>query len=433
MKILHITPYYYPAMGGAEVQAKEICERLARRGHDVTVMTMNPRGTSDGGDDLKAVEVLNGVTVSRFRPADKVHDLFNGLLGLRGAHRLLGLAVGEDRIQMLAIGPCSLSAFRLIARLKPEVVAVSNWYCGALAYQACLARRLWTFALVGIPLFHTERDWSRSSLYAGMLERCDAVLALTEHERTFIEQRCARDNVHVVGVGVDPTMFRNADRGRIRDRYGIGDAPLVGYVGRMTAVKGVAILIEAMKIVWRTDSRVRLLLAGAGLPTGAGGQDDIARTLAGLSEAERSRIIIVGGFTDGEKAAIFDALDVFAMPSIAESFGIAYLEAWVCRKPVIGSRIGSTQCVIENGVDGLLVEPENPEDLAGAIRRLLSNRPLREQMGRAGCSKTISRFTWDAITDKVEHIYHQLEMTIVDQRPAGPVKKPWRRQHSHRG
>jgi glycosyltransferase involved in cell wall biosynthesis len=228
-------------------------------------------------------------------------------------------------------------------------------------------------------------------------------------------------------------MFRNADRGRIRDRYGIGDAPLVGYVGRMTAVKGVAILIEAMKIVWRTDSRVRLLLAGAGLPTGAGGQDDIARTLAGLSEAERSRIIIVGGFTDGEKAAIFDALDVFAMPSIAESFGIAYLEAWVCRKPVIGSRIGSTQCVIENGVDGLLVEPENPEDLAGAIRRLLSNRPLREQMGRAGCSKTISRFTWDAITDKVEHIYHQLEMTIVDQRPAGPVKKPWRRQHSHRG
>ena len=430
MKILHITPYYYPAMGGAEVQAKEICDRLARRGHAVTVLTMNRRGTSDGGDDLKAVEVLNGVTVRRFRPADKVHDLFKGLLGLRGAHRLLGLAVGEDRIQMLAIGPCSLSAFRLIARLKPDVVVVSNWYCSALAYQACLARRLWTFALVGIPLFHTERDWSRSSLYAGMLERCDGVVALTEHERSFIEQRSARDNVHVVGVGADPTMFRQANGGRIRDRHGIGDASLVGYVGRMTAVKGVAILIEAMKIVWRTDSRVRLLLAGAGLPTGPGRQDEVARAFAGLSDVERSRIILVGRFTDGEKASLFDALDVFAMTSIAESFGIAYLEAWLCKKPVIGSRIGSTQCVIENGVDGMLVEPENPEDLAGAIRRLLSDRPLREQMGRIGHSKTMTRFTWETITDEVEDIYRRLHAAIVNQRPAGLVKRPLRRRKS---
>jgi glycosyltransferase involved in cell wall biosynthesis len=430
MKILHITPYYYPAMGGAEVQAKEICERLARRGHDVTVLTMNRRGTSDGGDDLKAVEVLNGVTVRRFRPADKVHDLFNGLLGLRGAHRLLGLAVGEDRIQMLAIGPCSLSAFRLIARLKPDVVAVSNWYCSALAYQACQARRLWTFALVGIPLFHTERDWSRSSLYAGMLERCDAVVALTEHEENFIEQRSTKDNVHVVGAGVDPSAFWKADGTEIRDRYGIRGAPLVGYVGRMTAVKGVATLIEAMRTVWRTDPSVRLLLAGSGLLTGSSHQDEVARAFAGLSDVERSRIILVGRFTDGEKASLFDALDVFAMPSIAESFGIAYLEAWVCKKPVIGSRIGSTQCVIENGVDGMLVEPENPEDLAGAICRLLSDRPLREQMGRTGHSKTMTRFTWETITDEVEDIYRRLHAAIVNQRPAGLVKRPMRRRKS---
>jgi glycosyltransferase involved in cell wall biosynthesis len=93
------------------------------------------------------------------------------------------------------------------------------------------------------------------------------------------------------------------------------------------------------------------------------------------------------------------------MPSIAESFGIAYLEAWVRNKAVIGARIGSTQCVIEDGVDGVLVTPRNPDDLANAILRLLSDRATREQMGRAGNAKMRTHFTWDRITDKVEHVY----------------------------
>ena len=90
---------------------------------------------------------------------------------------------------------------------------------------------------------------------------------------------------------------------------------------------------------------------------------------------------------------------------MAESFGIAYLEAWACQKPVIGSRIGSTECVIEDGVDGALVTPEDPHDLARSIVRLLSDRDTRERMGRAGHAKTVARFTWDKVADKVEQIY----------------------------
>jgi phosphatidylinositol alpha-mannosyltransferase len=104
----------------------------------------------------------------------------------------------------------------------------------------------------------------------------------------------------------------------------------------------------------------------------------------------------------------YAALDVFALPSTGESFGIAYLEAWLCHKPVIGARIGATQCVIEEGVDGLLVTPKDADDTARAILALLGDKDRRESMGRHGHAKTVAQFTWDKVTDKVERLFLEI-------------------------
>ena len=233
-----------------------------------------------------------------------------------------------------------------------------------------------------------------SPLFPQMLERCDAVAAMTEHEKRFVERRSSQRPMRTLWARESsPRCLRRPDGRQIRTLYGIGDAPLVGYVGRMSATKGVVTLIEAMRIVWRRDPRVRLLLAGSGLPSSPRCDDDIRRAFAALSEAERSRIIFISGFDDDEKASIFDALDVFAMASVAESFGIAYLEAWMCRKAVIGSRIGSTECVIRDGVDGMLVTPNDPEHLSRVICELLASQEIRERMGCAGHEKAVRSFT----------------------------------------
>jgi glycosyltransferase involved in cell wall biosynthesis len=259
-----------------------------------------------------------------------------------------------------------------------------------------------------MPLFHTERAWTDSPLFARMLERCDALAVNTEHEKRFIERRSAQRNTHVTGAGVEPSLFAQADGQSIRARYGIGAAPLVGYVGRMSPSKGVVTLIEAMKIVWRARPETRLLLAGSRLPSDRKCDDEIRATFATLSEAERSRMVCISRFSDGDKPSIFAALDVFAMVSVAESFGIGYLEAWMCKKAVIGSRIGSTECVIEDGVDGRLVTPADPQELANSVLHVLSEPAARERMGRAGHAKTLARFTWEKATDRVEQIYQSV-------------------------
>ena len=116
----------------------------------------------------------------------------------------------------------------------------------------------------------------------------------------------------------------------------------------------------------------------------------------------------INEFHEKDKASLHDAFDVFALPSTEESFGIVYLEAWMCRKPVIGGRISSTQCVIDEGVDGLLADPHDAEDIAQRIIELLSDRDKRERMGRNGHAKTLAQYTWDKVTDKVESLYLEL-------------------------
>jgi glycosyltransferase involved in cell wall biosynthesis len=194
---------------------------------------------------------------------------------------------------MLAITPCSLRAFVATLRAPSDVVGVVNWYHETLAYQTAIARRVRDFAFIGIPLFHTERPWAASPLFAPALSRCDAVVAMTNHEKQFVEQRSRRGNAHVAGAGVDPALFARADGQRLRSLHGIGDAPVVGYVGRMSASKGLVTLIEAMRIVWRQHPAVRLLLAGAGLPWSGRCEEGVRRAFEQLSDAERARVVAI--------------------------------------------------------------------------------------------------------------------------------------------
>jgi glycosyltransferase involved in cell wall biosynthesis len=128
---------------------------------------------------------------------------------------------------------------------------------------------------------------------------------------------------------------------------------------------------------------------------------------------EKRRVIRICDFQDADKASIFDALDAFVLPSVGESFGISYLEAWMCGKPVIGADIGPTRDVIHNGVDGLLAKLDDPDDLAAKLVELLSDPRKRERMGQNGRTKTLERFTWDRIIDTMEHIYRD----VVEETP----------------
>ncbi len=410
MKILHISPTYFPATGGAELHLKEISEALVRRAHEVTVLTVNVRSHWDlwpgRTGDLPFMEVVNGVRLIRVAPK-------SGLLGktlkqwvaLKGGWRCASRIFGRDGLEMLFQGPPDFTMISRIVGSKVDIVTSMNWYWPQ-AYHAYLARRLKRFTLVGIPLFHTAQAWCERAIYDRMLASCDAVVVNTSHEGEFTERRGAR-RVEVAGVGIDPRGFEDRNGRELRARYGLESFPVVGFVGRQDAKKGVVKLIESMPRVWQWNPEVRVVLAGP-RPPHEKALEDVFKT---LTASQRERIIHIGVFEEKDKGSLFEAFDVFALLSKEESFGIAYLEAWACGKPVIGSRIGPTQCVIDEGVDGLLANPDDPQDIATAVIKLLSNSDARKRMGRSGQAKTMANYTWDKVTDRVENLY--LELTAA--------------------
>ncbi|HEY7587100.1 MAG TPA: glycosyltransferase family 4 protein, partial [Candidatus Deferrimicrobiaceae bacterium] len=104
---------------------------------------------------------------------------------------------------------------------------------------------------------------------------------------------------------------------------------------------------------------------------------------------------------------LYAACDVFVLPSVSrlEAFGIVALEAMSTGKPVVVADIPGVREVIEDGSEGLLAEPVNPQDLAEKVQRLIADPQLRAEMGRRGREKVLSAFSIERVTDQVEAVY----------------------------
>jgi glycosyltransferase involved in cell wall biosynthesis len=122
-------------------------------------------------------------------------------------------------------------------------------------------------------------------------------------------------------------------------------------------------------------------------------------------------VIVSYDFSEEEKPQWFAACDVFVTVSTDESFGIVFVEAWACGKPVIGGRINAVECVIREGEDGYLVPCREPAPLASAIERLLDDEALRTKLGQNGYEKVRADHDWPMVTEKAHQIYERLRQS----------------------
>ena len=399
LRIVHVAPGYAPCVGGTERLLQGVSERLVARGHQVTVLTFDAANMNDfrvpGGAGLPAREVVNGVRVLRVDPfggaLKRIHDRS---LRVRGVWRLSRSLIGEDQWPLMP--PIGLSLLSPLARQRADVITVANWHFGC-SFWAIPPRPLRFVPRVAIPILHIEREWAQNPRYSRMLRDCDAAIVLTEAERDFVEQRGAR-SVVVTGAGVDPERYAHRDGARIRARYGIGDRPVVGFVGRQDTLKGVPTLIEAMHQVWAHVPNAVLLMAGQS----AHREPKVTEMLHALTPEDRGRVVLIDDFADADASSILDACDVLTLPSVEDSFGMVIIEAWICGKPVIGGDIAATRCIIDSGVDGWMATPFDARDLASKILDLIVDPQKGAAFGAHGRSKVLARYTWDRVTDAWE-------------------------------
>ena len=180
--------------------------------------------------------------------------------------------------------------------------------------------------------------------------------------------------------------------------------PMVfAFVGRMSSEKGPDLFVEAARLLLRRNREAVFLLCGEPPVAGRSAADD--RVLSLMTEEGPSGRIRHVGFQQ-DMALFLEKVDVVVVPSRREGLGIAAVEALARGKPVIARRVGGLPEVVSHGEVGLLVDGDDPSDLADAMESLLTDRVLFERMSAAAPAKA-SSFSRDEMVRSIEQIYRQ--------------------------
>jgi glycogen(starch) synthase len=398
-------------VGGLGTYAEYITQEFVKLGHDVTVFTLNT-------GDLETKEVFNKVEVHRpiIADASNVFPMF-----VTEDLRKWGTNIRFfNDIFMYNV----LSATKLINQLvkkerqKFDLVCVHDWLS---SIAGIIVKNETEIPVV----FHVHStEWGRSggqgSEVVSHMELMTAQLA----DRIITVSQAMRDDlvkhgwpeqkISVVWNGVDPDQYNpeKCDAGdieKIRAKYNIGrDESMLLFLGRLTWVKSVRNLIQAMPLILNEYPKAKLVILGKGEE-----QKDVIETAnrLGIADKINYRFEFV---PEEERILHYAAADVCVFPSVYEPFGIVSLEAMAMAKPVVvGARgvVGFREQVVSSGPsqNGVHVNGEDPADIAWGVKEMLKDRERAEKWGENGRRRVLEYFTWEKVARQTLDIYQTLQ------------------------
>jgi glycosyltransferase involved in cell wall biosynthesis len=398
MKICHIVPIYLPGiLPGCSKYIQDISEILSKRDHQVTLLTadaLTGRGWVDpifGKYASVKEERINGVRVKRLKTRWEITSISHLLKKIPGNFFPSSM---KNWVSLLSAGP-------YLSDMKKELEKEKDGIIHVTAFPFSLMWQVWKVCqelskpFVCTPLIHFEDPNHKNSLLWKTLMDASSVIACSNFEKNkMTEFGVHPSKIHLIPMGINLAEWGNPDGERFRRKYRLHGKKMVLFAGTKGYNKGAISLLQAVEEIRHKIKEV--MLVSIGLST-----EEWYREKNLLSEDHH---LDLGYIAEEEKRDAFDACDLFVMPSRYDSFGIVYLEAWQCGKPVIGAKVGAIPEIIEDGGDGLLVEFGRTDQLASAILHLLNHPDLRKEMGEKGGKKVIERFNWQKNVEKLETI-----------------------------
>ncbi len=397
MRVAWFIHRYAPCRGGAETFARAIIRRWVADGASVDVWTSDAQDLWYFNDptrrrlDAPPTESIDGAQVHRFAIR---HVPFQRYL-----KKLISFAPHwPTRCKVASYQPWLPGITRV--RGDYDVVVGVGYPFTLFSYAALLTARACGAPLVLVPFLHlgtpgdpVHRAYTQS--HQRRLLGCADVVSV----QTGIEHRAVQswgipdDRIFRLGMAVEREEVIGGDGRAWRRAQGIGpDQPVVTHLATLDPNKGTNDLVLAVERLNRDrpgPERIQLALAGVSSP-------DFESFLTRFGDDRPDWLRLLGRIDDPERADMYDAMDLFAMPSRTDSFGIVFLEAWANGKAVVAADAGGVPDVIDDGRTGLLVPFGQPEQLAKAINDLLVNPTSARAMGEAGRLEVESGLNWEA-------------------------------------
>jgi glycosyltransferase involved in cell wall biosynthesis len=403
MKILHVTQGYYPSIGGTEWMIQRVSEELVSQfGDEVTVFSTNCyNGEGFLNPKLPRLpvgeSVINGVTIRRFPVRSRVSHF---LWKLQRIAYLSHLPFNQY-LRAWAQGPLVPGLKKSIREFDADVIGSSSFPLMHMFVSLQAARETGR-PCIFMGALHPDDDWGfdRAMIYKA-IQQSTEYIAYTNYEADYVIRKGADPRrIHVIGLGVDPEPYQCISQTEARLHFGLGEGPIVGYIGQVTGHK-LELLLRAFPLVWEKIPEAILLIAGSRTAY----HTKFVSIITSWPKKYRQKLKLIYNFDEREKPWLFSAMDVFAYPSAWESFGLVFLEAWAAKKPVIACSRGAIPCVVNAGRDGLLVNFGNHEMLSEAIILLLNNPDLAHAFGEVGQNKVLNTYTWGQVAQRFRKVY----------------------------
>jgi phosphatidylinositol alpha-1,6-mannosyltransferase len=370
VRLVLVTQDFPPRRGGIQTYALELAKRLASRVSAFAVVA--PKA-----EDSAAIDGELPFRILRSGTSDTLVAAAAPLLAE------LALKDGFERSlhAQWSTAPAALG-LRAAKRLRSVAIAAHG-------------RELLLAPWRAFPLAQRGYDAVRRRA----LTAADRVLANSEYTARLARELGVRDErLLVTHCGTDPAQFRPLDASALRERLGLTGRPVLLTIARLVERKGIDAVLRALPVVRQAVPNVAYAVVGDGPERERFAA--LSREL-GVDEAVR----FVGVVSDAELPLWYSLADVFVMPSRSdppdvEGFGIVYLEASACERPVVATRAGGVPDAVADGISGLLVTPGDLDELATKIIELLLDPARAAELGRRGRERVLAELNWDAVTDR---------------------------------
>ena len=384
MNICYLSKTFGIANGGIESYTLSMAQALAGRGHSVHIVA---RGKADGTQVLE-----HGILLHTIRHRD---SLFKGAWHIE-RHFPLSWVVYSRKVSHMM--------HRIVERYSIEVIESPNWCLEGMWYSfkktIPLVVRMHVctpeYARLGIIKSHIRaKTVMRIERY--LLRNADAVTSPS----LFVARETCKAYPRAGQITVIPNSVDDGLIGLTKEQE--SERPLVLFVGRLEKNKGIEVMEKIIEKVLsvRTDT----LFLFVGMDTRIPG----TRKLWGarLMEKYPGNVESCGQLPSNEVIAAYQRAWCCLVPSLSEAFGMSAVEATACGTPVIASATGGLKEIIQEGVNGLLVEPGDHEGFSDAVVRLISEHGYRRELSAKAAKLSLQRYAKEIITEKAVRLYEK--------------------------
>lgn len=366
------------AIGGTERQFMALAERLSPRAFELHLACIRR-----WGEMLEQAEAL-GVPLAAYP--------------LSGLHRL------DSWVQRLRFA-------RYLRRHAVQIVHSYSFYPNVFAIPTARAARV-PLVVASIRDLGADLTPLQKRVQRIACRFADCILVNADAVRGWlVREGYEASKIRLIPNGLDTSRFTvRSGEGRLRRELRLGpDAPIVAVLSRLSPVKGLDCFLQAAAELAR-HLPVRFVVAGEARRMENGRVvPDLTYREALCRSAQRlglnGQLIFTGWRTDIPE--ILPEVTVSVLPSITEGLSNTLLESMAAGRAVVATRVGGTPEVVEDGVTGLLVPPNDAGALAGAVRRLLEDAELRERLGRAARRLVLERFSIERMVTDTERLYEE--------------------------